>query len=54
MKKVIFGSADCHIVDVVKETEHMVKRLKEEPTLLCTNTIKSDCNKFAVLFLLTI
>ena len=32
-KRVTFGSANSHIVDAVKETDYMVKRLKEEPTL---------------------
>ncbi|MBE6750391.1 MAG: AAC(3) family N-acetyltransferase [Ruminococcaceae bacterium] len=34
-KEVKFGSANCQLVDVVKETKYMLKRLKEEPTLFC-------------------
>ena len=32
-KRVKFASADCHLVDAVMETDYMLKRLKEEPTL---------------------
>ena len=32
-RRVKFGSADSHIVDAVAETDYMMKRLKEEPTL---------------------
>lgn len=32
-RKVTFGSAESHIVDAVSETDYMLKRLKEEPTL---------------------
>ena len=32
-RKAVFGSADTRILDAVLETEYMVKRLQEEPTL---------------------
>ena len=32
-RRVTFGAANCHIVDAVAETDYMLKRLKEEPTL---------------------
>lgn len=34
-RETVFGSAECQLVDVVKETEYMLKRLGEEPTLFC-------------------
>lgn len=32
-KKTVFGSADTHLVDVCKETDYMLKKLKENPLL---------------------
>lgn len=41
-KRVMFGSAHSHIVDVVAETEYMLERLKQEPTLFMHEYNRKD------------
>lgn len=42
-KKVKFGSADCHLVDAVLETDYMLKRLKETPLMFTNEYNNVDC-----------